>query len=179
MLINNPTDDNKGKIKGHLHLEDKFGFCKSFRKVIRNLSFHIIFKTVSLKNKINTSMADDKDVTINMLYLYVRNPIASVETQLLFNKATQNNYKISYDESYTKRRVLSDMIDQHDMGSVQQVKKPQFLIFDHQTRDRVETPFKNNNIAILDNQDFQKIYVEIDGLRYPRDGVCINYEENE
>ena len=43
-------------------------------------------------------MTDDIDVTINNLYLYVPNLIPSVETQLMFNEATQNIYKISYDE---------------------------------------------------------------------------------
>ena len=41
MLINNHTDANKGKIKRYLYLEDKFGFCKSFKKVTKNLVFHM------------------------------------------------------------------------------------------------------------------------------------------
>ena len=36
-------------------------------------------------------MADDINVTNNSLYLYIPNLVASVETQLLFNEATQNN----------------------------------------------------------------------------------------
>ena len=43
-------------------------------------------------------MADDINVSINSLYLYVPNLIPSVETQVMFNEATQNNCKISYDE---------------------------------------------------------------------------------
>ena len=45
MLINNHTDANKGKIKGYLYLEDVFGFCKTFKKVTKNLGFHLSFKT--------------------------------------------------------------------------------------------------------------------------------------
>ena len=40
-------------------------------------------------------MADDINVTIINLYLYVPNLIPSVETQLMFNEATHKNYKIS------------------------------------------------------------------------------------
>ena len=36
-------------------------------------------------------MADDINVTINNLYLYVFNLIPSVETQVMFNEMTQNN----------------------------------------------------------------------------------------
>ena len=43
-------------------------------------------------------MADDINVTINSLYLYIPNLIPNAETQVMFNEATQNNYKISYDE---------------------------------------------------------------------------------
>ena len=98
MLINNHTDANKGKIKVYLYLEDFFGFCKTIKKVTKKLGFHLIFKTNDLQDIIFTTMTDDINVTINKLYLYVPNSIPSVETQLMFNEATQNNYRISYDE---------------------------------------------------------------------------------
>ena len=52
MLINNHDfvgqEDNKGKIKGQLPLEHIFGFCKTFKKVTKNLGFHITFRTADL-----------------------------------------------------------------------------------------------------------------------------------
>ena len=87
-------------------------------------------------------MAVDINVTINNLYLFVPNLIPSVETQLMFNEATQNNYKISFDEYYTERRVISDMNVQHDYGSAQQVNAPKYLICVHQTKDRIDSPNK-------------------------------------
>ena len=107
MLINNHADANKGKIKGYLYLEDIFGFRKTFKKVTKILGFHISFKTNDLQDIIYTSMTDDIDVTNNNLYLYVPNLIPSVETQLMFNEATQNIYKIFYDEWFTERRNKS------------------------------------------------------------------------
>ena len=50
MLINNHTDANKGKIKGCLYLEDIFGFCKTFKKVTKNLGFHLMLKTADLQD---------------------------------------------------------------------------------------------------------------------------------
>ena len=50
MLINNLTNANKGKIKGYLFLEDIFGFCKTFKKVSKNLGFHLMFKTNDLQD---------------------------------------------------------------------------------------------------------------------------------
>ena len=47
--------------------------------------------TNKLQDTIYTSMGDDTIVTINNLYLYIPNLIPSVETQLIFNEATQNN----------------------------------------------------------------------------------------
>ena len=69
-------------------------------------------------------MTDDKNVTINNLYLFIPNLIPIVETQLMFIEATQNNYKISFDEYFTERRVISDLLVQHDIGSPQQVNSP-------------------------------------------------------
>ena len=103
MLKDNHIDANKGKIKGNIYLEDIVGFCKIFEKVTKTLGFHLMLKTNNLQDIINTFMADDINVTINNLYLVVPNLIPSIETQLMFNEATQNNYKISFDEYYTKR----------------------------------------------------------------------------
>ena len=124
MLLHNHTNPNKGKIKGYLNLEDIFGFCETFNKVTKNLGFHLMFKTANLQDIIYTSMADNINVTFNNLYLHVPNLIPSVETQLMFNEATQNNYKISFDDWYTERRLISDLFVQHEIGSAQQVNSP-------------------------------------------------------
>ena len=110
-------------------------------------------------------MADDINVTINNFYLYVPNLLPNVEIQVMFNEATQNNYKISFDEYYTESRVISDTITQLDIGSSQQVKSPKYLIGAHQTRARADTANKNYNIVIFDNLNLQKYYVEIDSVR--------------
>ena len=179
MLISNHTDANKGKIKGYLYLEDVSGFCKTFRKENKILGFHIKFKTNDLQNIIYSSMADDLNVTINNLCLYVPNLIPSVDTQVLFNEATQNNYKISFDEWYTERRVLLDTITQLDNGTSQHVNSPKNLIGAHQTHTRADTANKNNNNAIFDNLNLQKSYVEIGSVKYPRNSVLVNYEQND
>ena len=180
MLINNHADANEGKIKRYLYLEDLFGFCKTFKKVTKNLGFHLTFKTNDLQNTIYSSMADDINVTINNFYLYVPNLLPNVETQVMFNEATQNNYNISYDEYFTERRVISDMITQLDIGSCQNVQSPHYLIGAHQTRARADTANKNNNNnAVFDHQNLKKFYIEIDGIRYPRDSVLVNYEQND
>ena len=179
MLINNHIDANKGKIKRYLYLEDIFGFCKTFKKVTKNLGFHLSFKTNDLQDIIYTSMTDDINVTINILYLYIPNLIPSVETQLMFNEATQNNYKISYDEWFTERRIITDTITQLDIGSSQNVQSPKCLIGAHQTKDRIDAPISTKNVAIFDNLDLRKYYIEIDGQRYPRDSSLMNYEQND
>ena len=138
-----------------------------------------MFKTADLQDVIYTSMADDNIVIINKLYLFIPNLMPSVETQLMFNEATQNNYRISYDDWYTERRVISDLLVRHDKGSAQQANCPKYTITAHQTKDRILTPNKPNNIAIFDNLDLRKSYVEIDGQGYPRDGIRMNYSEKD
>ena len=59
------------------------------------------------------------------------------------------------------------------------MNNPKNLIRAHQTKDRIDTFLKNNNIAKFDNLDFRKYYDEIDGQRYPRDGISINYTKNK
>ena len=90
----------------------------------KNLAFRLMFKTANLQDIINTSTDDDKNVTINSLYLNIPHLIPSVETHLRFREATQNSYKITFDERYTERRLISDLIVQQDIGSAQQVNCP-------------------------------------------------------
>ena len=168
---------NKGKIKGLLPLEHIFGFCKSFKK-IKNLGFHIIFGTADLQDIIFTSIADNINVTINSLYLFVSTLTPNTETQLMFNGSIQNNYRIFFDDWFTERRVVSDTITQIDIGSAQQVNSPKYLITAHQTAAKLNAPNKTINISTFDNLNVRKFFVEIDSIRYPRDGVLINYPEN-
>ena len=122
-----------------------------------------MLKTADLQDNIYTTLTDDSKVTIKNLHLFIPNLIPSVETQLRFIEATQNNYKISYDGYFTERRVISDLLFQHDIGSAEQVNSLEYLISAHQTKDGILTPNKNNNIAIFDNLDLRKYYVGIDG----------------
>ena len=66
-----------------------------------------------------------------------------------------------------------------DIGTSQHVNSPKYLIGAHQARTRADTANKNNNIAIFDNLNLQKYYVEIDSVRYPQSSVLVNYEQNE
>ena len=141
-MKNNHTDLNKRKTKAYLYLKEFFGFCKTFRKVPKMLGFHLMLKTADLQDIIYTSMGHDVNLTINNLYHYIPNLIPCVETQLTSNEATQKNYKTSFDELYTEKRLLSDLLTHHDIGSAQQVKSPNYLISAHQACLRTTTPDK-------------------------------------
>ena len=91
----------------------------------------------------------------------------------MFKEATQSNYKISHDEYYTERRLISDVIFRVDIGSAQEVSSPKYLISAHQTQLRINDPNRNNNTAIFDNLNLRKYSVEIDGQSYPRDSVLM------
>ena len=40
---------NKEEIKGQLPLQRVFGFCKTYKKITKQLEFHLSFKTAELK----------------------------------------------------------------------------------------------------------------------------------
>ena len=133
-----------------------------FKKATKNLGFIITFKTTDLQDIVYATMADDINVTFNSLYLYISNLIPSVETQLMFNEATQKRYKIPFDEWYNERRIISDLLVQHDIGSTQSVNSPKYMICAHRTNLRRTIPDKKINIAFFDNLDLRKYYVGID-----------------
>ena len=169
----------KGKIKGQLPLEHIFSFCRSFKKITKNLGLHITFRTADLQDIIFTSIADNINVTINSLFLFVPTLIPTAETQLMFNESIQKNYRIFFDDWFTERRVVSDTLAQIDIGSAQHVNSPKYLIASHQTAARLNAPDKGINTSRFDNLNVRKYFVEIDSIRYPRDGVLTNYNEND
>ena len=124
ILINNhAVEANKGRIKGQLALEHIFGFCKTFKKITKNLGFHLIFKMNDLQDIIFTTIADDINVTINSLYLYVPQLIPNTQTQLMFNESIMYNYTITFDSWYTERKISNDGRElQVDIGSAQNIK---------------------------------------------------------
>ena len=167
LIANHENDPNRGKIKGQLPMEHMFVFCKTFKKVTKNLGIRITLKTANLQDIIYTTIADATpiNVTINSLYLFIPFLIPTTETQLMFNESIQNNYRIFFDEWYTERRIVTDQIFQVDVGSAQSVNSPKYLTCAHQTHDRSALPIKRNNISIFDNINVRKYFVEIDVQR--------------
>ena len=182
MLINNHIEANRGKIKGQLHLEDIFGFCKTFKKITKNLVFHITLKTNDLQNIIYTTIADATQiiVTINSLYLFVPIITPNSETQVMFNESIKNNYTLTFDSWYTERKIVTDGGEfRGDIASSQSTNSPKYLIATHQTEARVGTSNKRNNVSIFDHVDVTKYFVGIDGYRYPKESVITNFSEND
>ena len=179
LLINNhDVAANKGNIKGHLPLEHIFGFCRTFKKITKNLGFHLKFKMNDLQYITFTTIANDINVTINSLYLFVPKLIPSTTTQVMFNEAIMNNYTITFESWYTERKISNDGRElQVDIGSAQHINSPKYLISAFQTNART-TPNKAANPAIFDSNHVTKYFVEIDGVRYPQDGVLTNFEQN-
>ena len=179
ILINNhAVEADKVRVKGHLALEHIFGFCRTFKKITKNLGFHLKFKMNDLQDIIFTTIADDINVTINSLYLFVPILIPNSQTQVMFNEAIMINYTITFDSWYTERKISNDGRElQVDIGSAQKINSPKYLICAFQTNART-TANKGVNPAILDSNHVTKYFVEIEGVRYPKDGVLINFEEN-
>ena len=179
ILINNhDADDTKGRKKGQLPLEHIFGFCRTFKKITKNLGFHLKFKMNDLQEIVFTTLANNITVTINSLYLFIPKLIPSTSTQLLFNESIMNNYTITFDSWYTERKISNDGRElQVDIASAQNINSPLYLITAFQTNARTEHN-KNTNPAIFDINNVTKYFVEIDGVRYPQDGVLTNFPTN-
>ena len=169
---------NKGRIKGHLSLEHIFGFCRTFKKITKNLGFHLKFKMNDLQDIIFTTIANDINVTINSFYLFDPQLIPSTTTQVMFNESIMNNYTITLDSWFTERKTSNSGRElQVDIGSAQHINSPKYLISAFQTNART-TPNKAANPAIFDTNHVTKYFVEIDGVRHPKDGVLTNFGEN-
>ena len=109
-----------------------------------------------LQDIIFTTLANDINVTINSLYLYVPILISNSSTQVVFNEAIINNYTITFDSWYTERKISNDGRElQVDIGSAQKINSPKYLISAFQTNART-TASKNVNPAVIDGNHVTK-----------------------
>ena len=132
-----------------------------------------------LQYDILTTTATHISVTINSLYLNVPILIPNSQTQVLFIESFMNNYTITLDSWYTERKISNDGRElQVDIGSAQLIKSPKCLIGASQTNATIITLDKANNPPVFDINNVTKYFVEIDGVRYSKDGVSTNFEEN-
>ena len=96
----------------------------------------------------------------------------------MFNGAIMNNYTTTFDLWFTERKISNDGRElQVDIGSAQHFNSPKYLISAFQTAART-TLNKQSNPAIFDDNHVTKYFIEIDGVRYPQDGVLTNSEQN-
>ena len=97
----------------------------------------------------------------------------------MFNESIMNIYRITSDSWHTECEISNDRRElQVDIGSTQHVSSPKYLIATFQTHNRTGSPNKARNPAVFDTSHVTKNFVEIDEVRYPRDGVFTSFEEN-
>ena len=188
MLINNHTEAKRGLIRGHLPLEYVFGFARSFKKITKGLGFELDLRTSNRKRDILYTTLDDDDVnvTIISISLYILQLIPSPETQIIFNEAISQTFTLSYESWTTDRKPVDTAREfQLDISSASNINSPLYLIAAHQKTQRADPANPANNLsnnrfnnAIFDYVNVRKYYSEIDGIRYPKNPVMVNYEEN-
>ena len=188
ILIDNHTEANRGLIRGHLPLEFIFGFARSFKKITKGLGFYLDLRTSNRKQDIlYTTLGDnDVNVTINSIRLFIPQIKPSPETQVIFNEAISQTFTLSYESWTTDRKPVDTAREiQVDMSSASNINSPLYLIAAHQKTQRPDPANPANNLsnnrfnnAIFDHVDVRKYYSEINGIRYPKNPVMVNYEEN-
>ena len=185
MLIDSHTnDDNKGKIRANLPLEHLFGFCKTFKKITTGLGFELPLKTSNEKQNIlySTLGGNGVNVTINSIYLYIPSLVPSAEQQQVFNEAFRENFTLSFDAWVTDRNPVNTGNEyQLEIGSASSINIPLYLIVAHQKtqHDNPARPPNQLNNAVFDHVGVKRSFVEIDGVRYPKDPVETNFPDSK
>ena len=180
LLISHEDSANNSKMKGQLALEQIFGFCRTLEKRTKNLGFHQTLKTAILQDFFFTIIDTDINVTINSLYLFVPKLIPSTDIQVMFNECIQISYTNCYDGWHTERKKANDGNGfQIGISSARHFNSPIYLIAGYQTADKIAVLNKSKNIAVFDNVNVRKYFVEIDGAIYLKNASLTNFAEND
>ena len=150
ILINNHTEANRDLIRGHLPLEYKFGFTRTFEKITKGLGFELGLRTSNRKqDNLDTTLDDnDVNVTINSISLFIPQIIPSPETQYMFNEAISKIFSLSYESWTTDRKPVDTAREfQIDKSSASNIKSPLYLIAAHQKTQRADPAKPANNLS--------------------------------
>ena len=121
-------------------------------------------------------------MTINSIYLYIPSNFPSAEQQQIFNEAIGENFTLSFDACVTDRKPVNTGNEyQLDIGYASNINIPLYLIAaDQQTQcDNLARPPNQFNNAVFGHVCVKRYYVEIDGLRYPKDPIETNFPDNK
>ena len=92
----------------------------------------------------------------------------------------KDSLKLSFDSWSTDRKTVDAQLEyQAEAGSAQNKNSPKKLKVINQSAARIGVPHKTSNRALSDILNFRKYHVDIDGVRYPRDIVSIDYASND
>ena len=167
---------NKGKIKGHLPSGQIFGFCKTFKKITKELRFHISCKNAVPQDIVYTTLEDNIRVNFGKLILFVPLFIPDAETQIMFNDSIKNIFTSFFVSRNTNRKTIDiQLVFQIDIGTAQNISSPKYKTVALQTATRIEIPTKVNIIAFFDNLIVRKCHVDIDRVRFPMYSVSGEY----
>ena len=188
ILIDNHAEANLGIIRGYLPLEYIFGFARSFEKITKALEFELDLRTSSRKKDIlyTTLLDDEYNNTINSISLFIPQVIASPEAQNKSNEAILKTFTFLYESWTTDRNPVDTAREfQIDISSASNINSPFYLIALHQKTQRSDpanpaNSLSNNrfNNAIFDHVEVRKHFSEIDGIRYRKNPVMVDYREN-
>ena len=121
------------------------------------------------------------NVSLNSISLFIPQIIPSPETQVFFNEAISKTFSLSYESWTTDRKPVDTASEfQVDISSASNINSPLYLPAAHQRTQKLDAAgnvLSNNrfNNAIFDLVEVKKYYSEIDGVRYPKIPVMVNY----
>ena len=121
-------------------------------------------------------------MTIISLYLYIPILFHSFEQQQKFNESIRQSLTLSFDSWVTETKPVNTGNEYRlDIRSASNINVPLYLIAAHQKTQRHDPARPPNQFtqAIFDKIDVKIYFVEIDGIRYPKDPVESNYSENK
>ena len=189
VLIIIHTDANKGVIRSHRLLEYIFDYARSFKKITKGLGLELDIRTSNRKQEIlYTTLGDnDGNVTINSINLFVPQIIPSPATQVYVDEAISKTFSLSFESWTTDRKPVDTAREfQIDISSASNKNSPLYLIAANQKTQRPDLANPANNLsndrfnnASFDHIEVRKYYSEIDAVRYQKNPVMVNYEEND
>ena len=99
---------------------------------------------------------------------------------MMFDDSIKNSSTLSFVSWSTDRKTVNTQLEyQVYIGTAQNINSSKYLIVFRQTAARVGVPNEKFIFAIFDNLNVRHYHIDINGVRYLRDGVNIDYTSDD
>ena len=179
-LLLNAGDNVRGNFAFIIPFSHIFGFSE-YNKVMYNIKHSLRFTRATNNLAIHKADNNIPDGRIELTHIAWRfpriEPSVETRTQLLQSIIDKKSYIVDFSGRSDQHTIVPQGVTSFDwrLSVISGIEKPRWIIIGFQTDKNAN---QTQNPTVFDHINLERAYVQLNGARYPRDDVTVNFADN-